>query len=58
MADQRNVEGYFGAPEKQLKRKGNPSAESTVVKEKKKILTTQQFEFESFRNLGRTPSHG
>ena len=61
MADQRSIKGYFGAPEnaeKQQKRKANPSAEGTVVNEKKKKLKIQQFEFESFRNLGRTPSRG
>lgn len=39
MANQRSIKGYFGAPEnaeKQQKRKANPSAEGTMVNEKKK----------------------
>ena len=35
MVAHRSVTGYFGAPVKQLKRKGNPSAENTGVIEKK-----------------------
>ena len=49
MADQRSIKGYFGAPEKQLKRKANPSAESTMVNEKKKksdIPTVQVQKFQ------------
>ena len=35
MVAHRSITGYFGAPVKQLKRKGNPSAENTGVIEKK-----------------------
>ena len=35
MVAQRSIRGYFSAPVKQQKRKGNPSAENTGVIEKK-----------------------
>ena len=50
MADQQSIKGFVGAPVKQLKGKAKPSAESTVVNE--------MFEFESSKNLGRTPFYG